>query len=635
MSPIHEDLSKPQSSGTTYKNNLTSNGQQAACNEVSHSINRPNPKTSVNIVVQPLNHQRQSRQILNCVRGCTNTRNRETVLLRNAKIKKERENIANVEYENPRRALQHGMMSVMNACQSSRAQKENGEHHHVRCQDRNLRNEATPDGEHVQTRSASNHSVIINCRKIMNKRNVYGETKLHEAALKGDVDLLRALIQAGANVNLVDYAGWTALHEASVAGFHEAVGLLLSAGAHVDCKGLNGVTPLQDAVKGGHFEVVRLLLQHGADPFEKNELGECALQETMEIQMKRLIRSRLQGRAVAAKVGANSNISNSNSFKNSMDSKKLEESRNSKMAAMSDRTLTVKRKTGNTHQAESHVESNKNTQNTVATSNIIENQVTSVDVRQPQRSVTTRHMLKLQSQLSSHPEQQITQCNSLNNKSQAAGRDEIQNVASSVAMKEIMTKPISCTSDSVVVPDGTTEADIAMRRSTRIRNSMCGLSDQMEKTSTKSKQPSAENLQQNILTLKPCMAVRKNTTKATLNWKEKIKMEKRTSQESRNSKMAAMSDRALTLKRKTENTHQAERHMEFNKNTQNTVATNNIIENQATSVDVRQPQRSVTTRHMLKLRSQLSSHPEQQITQCNSLNNKSQAAGRDEIQNLI
>ncbi|GCC25012.1 hypothetical protein chiPu_0003416 [Chiloscyllium punctatum] len=311
----------------------------------------------------------------------------------------------------------------------------------------------------------------------------------------------------------------------------------------------------------------------------------------------------------------------------------FEESRNSKMAAMSDRALTLKRKTENTHQAERHMEFNKNTQNTVATNNIIENQATSVDVRQPQRSVTTRHMLKLRSQLSSHPEQQITQCNSLNNKSQAAGRDEIQNVASSVALKEIMTKPISCTSDSVVVPDGTTEADIALRRSARIRNSVCQLSDQMEKT-TESKQPSAENLQQNILTLKPCLAGSENTTKATLSCKEKIKMEEGTSQESRNSKMAAMSDRALTLKRKTENTHQAERHMEFNKNTQNTVATNNIIENQATSVDVRQPQRSVTTRHMLKLRSQLSSHPEQQITQCNSLNNKSQAAGRDEIQNV-
>ncbi|MCJ8732882.1 hypothetical protein PDJAM_G00216790 [Pangasius djambal] len=43
------------------------------------------------------------------------------------------------------------------------------------------------------------------------KRNHKGETPLHLAAIKGDVELTRALLEQGADPNLKDHAGWTPL----------------------------------------------------------------------------------------------------------------------------------------------------------------------------------------------------------------------------------------------------------------------------------------------------------------------------------------------------------------------------------------------------------------------------------------
>ena len=52
----------------------------------------------------------------------------------------------------------------------------------------------------------------------LEKKNKKGETPLHAATLKGDLDIVANLLGRGANPNTVDHAGWTPLHEASIAG---------------------------------------------------------------------------------------------------------------------------------------------------------------------------------------------------------------------------------------------------------------------------------------------------------------------------------------------------------------------------------------------------------------------------------
>ncbi len=78
------------------------------------------------------------------------------------------------------------------------------------------------------------------------------------------VDMVRALLAAGADVNAKDKDGFTALMYASGWGNVKVVRALLEAKADVNVKSTDGTTPLKTASKGGYADVVKLLKQAGA-----------------------------------------------------------------------------------------------------------------------------------------------------------------------------------------------------------------------------------------------------------------------------------------------------------------------------------------------------------------------------------
>nr|XP_028604477.1 putative ankyrin repeat domain-containing protein 31 isoform X4 [Podarcis muralis] len=139
--------------------------------------------------------------------------------------------------------------------------------------------------------SSSNSSYNYISLSKINRRDRFGQTLLHRAAVEDDLKGLRAMIKAGGNVNTQDCAGWTPLHDASLAGFWWTTNELLKAGADVNCKGSEKITPLHDAVKGGHYKVAELLLWYGADPLFKNERGKSALEEATDMPMRKLLAS--------------------------------------------------------------------------------------------------------------------------------------------------------------------------------------------------------------------------------------------------------------------------------------------------------------------------------------------------------
>lgn len=88
---------------------------------------------------------------------------------------------------------------------------------------------------------------------------------LHIAAMHGHVDLVRTLVDAGADLYLKSGSGDSALHLAAHGGSEEAVSLILSRGVDVNIAGFGDTSPLFNAVETGKLGCVSLLCERGAD----------------------------------------------------------------------------------------------------------------------------------------------------------------------------------------------------------------------------------------------------------------------------------------------------------------------------------------------------------------------------------
>ena len=105
-----------------------------------------------------------------------------------------------------------------------------------------------------------------------------GSTPLMYAALYGDFDSVRLLLDSGADPNVRNDAGATALMWA--ADDLEKARLLLDRGADANARSDDGRTPL--IIAAGQFgsgPLVKLLLDHSADPSSKSPTGQTPLSQ--------------------------------------------------------------------------------------------------------------------------------------------------------------------------------------------------------------------------------------------------------------------------------------------------------------------------------------------------------------------
>jgi ankyrin repeat protein len=148
-----------------------------------------------------------------------------------------------------------------------------------------------------------------------------GESPLMAALYRGHHDVVEALIDAGAEIdvfaaaatgrvadlrrnlseegiNRYAYDGWTPLHLAAFFGRLDAARVLLENAADVHALSRNSLenTPLHAATAGKHSEVALLLLAHGADPLRPDAGGYTPLEIAKQNQLDSVVAAMSSGR---------------------------------------------------------------------------------------------------------------------------------------------------------------------------------------------------------------------------------------------------------------------------------------------------------------------------------------------------
>ena len=106
-----------------------------------------------------------------------------------------------------------------------------------------------------------------------------GDAPLVMAAYEGHTEIVRLLLEAGADVKAVDPGmKATALHAAAYAGRTEAAKLLVEHHIEIDRQGpYNGYTALHDAIWQNNVGVAQVLIDAGANLTIQSKSGETPL----------------------------------------------------------------------------------------------------------------------------------------------------------------------------------------------------------------------------------------------------------------------------------------------------------------------------------------------------------------------
>jgi hypothetical protein len=98
---------------------------------------------------------------------------------------------------------------------------------------------------------------------VINQRNKGGATSLHIASREGNFEIVKVLIENGANVNIVDNEGWSPLMRASLAGKEDIVDILLKNGAKAQLLNSLNESALVHATSAKCLDCINKIIENG------------------------------------------------------------------------------------------------------------------------------------------------------------------------------------------------------------------------------------------------------------------------------------------------------------------------------------------------------------------------------------
>lgn len=121
-------------------------------------------------------------------------------------------------------------------------------------------------------------------RRALAQRSIsYTQEEFFRCIESGDATAVRLFLVAGMSPDTISDRSLSPLPKAALFGHADIVRLLLEHGADVNAKGDDGSTALTIAIQyGGHVEIVRALLNKGADPNAKLSDGRTPLMLTAD-----------------------------------------------------------------------------------------------------------------------------------------------------------------------------------------------------------------------------------------------------------------------------------------------------------------------------------------------------------------